>query len=133
MSLVTPTFATTYSRAWADHDPGAIVAMHTEDTVFHMHGYAPQAIGLVAVRAAIAALFDQAPDLHFEPRRIHFGDGHFVFEYEVRGTVDGKTFACEGVDVFSVREGRIARKDTYIDWLAYRAQLGIESAGTVRT
>jgi steroid delta-isomerase-like uncharacterized protein len=132
MSLVSPALAVSYSRAWAAHDPDAIVALHTDDTVFHMHGYAPQFTGLVAVRAAIAALFEQSPDLRFESRRMHFGDGHFVSEYEVKGTVEGKPFACEGVDVFSVREGRIARKDTYIDWLGYRAQLGIES-GAAKT
>lgn len=133
MSLVTPAFAMNYSRAWAEHDPDAILAMHTDDTVFHMHGYAPQFTGLAEVRAAIAALFAQSPDLRFEPRRMHLGDGHFVSEYEVRGTVGGKPFACEGVDVFSVRDGCIARKDTYIDWLGYHAQLGIESAVPAKT
>ena len=29
---------TSYSAAWAAHDPDAIVAFHTDDTVFHIHG-----------------------------------------------------------------------------------------------
>jgi len=128
MSSVPPAFAMSYSKAWSEHDPDAIVAMHTDDTVFHMHGYAEAATGRVAVRAAIAALFDQSPDLHFRPRRVHLGEDHFVSEYEVSGTASGKPFACEGVDVFTLRDGRIARKDTYIDWLAYQRQMGIDSA-----
>lgn len=130
MSPAPQEFAMSYSRAWAEHDPDAIVAMHTDDTVFHMHGYAESATGRATVRDAIAALFDQSPDLHFESRRVHFGEDHFVSEYEVSGTADGKPFACEGVDVFTLRDGRVARKDTYIDWLAFQRQVGIDSAAT---
>ena len=43
-----------YSAAWARHDPDAIVAMHTEDIVFHMHGMAEPAIGAAATRTARA-------------------------------------------------------------------------------
>ena len=46
---------------------------------------AVSATGRAAVRDAIAALFDQSPDLRFESRRVHFED-HFVSEYEVSGT-----------------------------------------------
>ena len=119
-------FAMGYSQAWAQHDPDAIIARHTDDTVFHMHGYAAPAVGRAAVRDAIVALFAQAPDLHFEHRRMHFGADHFTSEYEVSGTVNGQRFACPGADVFTLRDGLIARKDTYIDWLGYQRQLGIE-------
>lgn len=125
MKPTLPEFALSYSRAWAEHDPDAILALHTDDTVFHMHGYAEAATGRAAVRAAIVALLAQAPDLHFAHRRAHFGADHFVSEYEVSGTVGGKRFACEGVDVFTLRDGRVARKDTYIDGLAYQRQTGI--------
>jgi steroid delta-isomerase-like uncharacterized protein len=127
MSVVTSEFAMGYSAAWAAHDPKAIVAMHTRDTVFDMHGLAEPAIGRDAVREAIAALFNQSPDLKFEPRRVHLGADHFVSEYEVSGTVDGKHFACEGVDVFTIRDGLIARKDTYLDGLSYQRQVGVDA------
>ncbi len=128
MSPAPQEFAMSYSRAWAEHDPDAIVAMHTEDTVFHIHGYAEPATGRATVRDAIAALFDQSPDLRFESRRVHFGEDHFVSEYEISGTAAGKPFACAGVDVFTLRDGLVARKDTYIDWLAFERQVGIDSA-----
>jgi hypothetical protein len=42
------------------------------------------------------------------------------------GTLLGRPFACEGTDIFSVRDGLVARKDSYIDWLTYQAQPGVE-------
>ena len=130
MGPETPQFAMRYSAAWAAHDPDAIVAMHTDDTVFHMHDVAEAATGRPAVRAAIDLLFQESPDLSFEPRRVHFGDDHFVSEYVVSGTASGKPFACDGVDVFTLRDGLVARKDTYIDWLAYQQQVGAGEAAT---
>jgi steroid delta-isomerase-like uncharacterized protein len=120
-----------YSQAWAKHDPDAIVALHTDDTVFHMHDVTEPASGRDAVRAAIVEIFAQIPDLHFQSRRVLFGDAHFLSEYEMRGTADGRTFACAGVDIFTVRDGLIARKDTYADWLAYQQQV-MQTEGAVQ-
>jgi len=122
-----------YSAAWAGHDSEAIVAMHTEDTVFHMHGMAEPAIGAAATRDAIAALFVQVPDIRFQRKTAYFGEGHFVTEYVVSGTVDGVPFECDGVDVFQLRDGRIARKDTYLDTVTYQRQLGLDLAATKTT
>jgi steroid delta-isomerase-like uncharacterized protein len=131
MSPVTPEFAMAYSAAWAAHDSDSITVMHTHDTVFDMHGLAEPAVGRDAFRDAIEALFKQTPDLMFEPRRAHLGADHFVSEYEVSGTAEGKRFACDGVDVFTIRDGLIARKDTYIDGLSYQRQVGVDlAAGT---
>ncbi len=60
MSRTISDFAEVYSRAWADHDPDAIVALHTEDTVFHQHGMGDPAVGRLAVRGAVAGLFTMA-------------------------------------------------------------------------
>lgn len=124
MSSAPQLLAVNYSRAWADRDPDSITEMHTDDSVFHLHNVADPVSGRVAIRQAIASLFAQSPDLSFVHRRIFFGTEHFVSEYEMNGTADAKSFACDGVDVFSLRDGRIARKDTYIDWLTYQSQVG---------
>ena len=116
--------ATEYAQAWAQHDPDAIVAMHTDGTVFHIHGDLSPATGRQAVRDVIAGLFAHVPDLRFDARRMYFGDDHMVFEYEMSGTVDGKAFVCDGVDVISVRDGLVARKDTYLDLATYQQQAG---------
>jgi steroid delta-isomerase-like uncharacterized protein len=119
--------ATSYSAAWAARDPDAIVAMHTNDTVFHVHGGGDPNVGREAVREAIAAIFAVSPDLAFEPKRVHLGADHFVSEYVMSGSAAGNEFSVEGVDVFTVADGRIARKDTYLDLLEYQRQVGLDA------
>ena len=119
-------FFVRYRRAWAEHDVDAIVPMHTEDSVFHLHNVAEPWCGRAAVRDAIVSAFAQIPDLCFERRRVLFGAGHVVSEYVMSGTVEGRPFACEGVDVFAVRDGLVARKDSYVDWLTCARQVGLD-------
>jgi ketosteroid isomerase-like protein len=107
-----------YSSAWAVHDPDAIAAMHSDDSVFALHDVGAPAVGRAAVRDLIVALLNVAPDLRFELKRAHFGAEHFVTEYLMTGTADGKPFKIAGADVFTMRDGLVARKDTYLDWLA---------------
>ena len=106
----------------------AIVAMHTEDSVFHLHDVAEPSCGRAAVRDAIAGAFEQMPDLEFERKRVLFGSDHVVSEYVMRGTMGEKPFACDGVDVFTLRDGLIARKDSYVDWLRDARQVGLDTA-----
>jgi hypothetical protein len=35
---------------------------------------------------------------------------------------EGQLLVCDGVDVFAVNDGRVARKDTYLDWPALQEQ-----------
>ncbi len=44
----------------------------------------------------------------------------------VAGTRDGKSFACDGTDVFTVSDGLVARKDSYLDWITYQQQTGVD-------
>ena len=85
----TQELAARYGAAWAEHDLDAILAMHTDDTVFHLHGFSEPAKGLAAVREVIAATFARSPDLRFEKSRVYVGDGHFVSEYRMSGTSEG--------------------------------------------
>ena len=126
MSDSIPELAVAYNQAWANHDPDAIVALHTEDSVFHLHDVVEPWVGLEAIRAATAGLFADSPDLGFEPIRVYLGDDHFVSEYVMTGTRDGKSFACDGTDVFTVSDGLVARKDSYIDWVTYQKQTGVD-------
>ena len=121
----TLTLAVTYSEAWSRHDPQAIAALHTEDSVFHVHNILDAFIGRAAIAEAVAAIFADSPDLSFERGRVHLGEDHIVSEYVMSGTLLGRRFACEGTDIFSVRDGLVARKDSYIDWLTYQGQTGV--------
>jgi ketosteroid isomerase-like protein len=124
MSAEVQELAVRYGAAWAAHDLDAIMAMHTDDTVFHLHGGAEPAVGLYAVREAFATGMEQWPDIRFDRKRVHIGSEHFVSEYEMSASKDGHPIVCDGVDVFTVEGGLIARKDSYLDLAAVQRQLG---------
>ena len=124
MSAEVQDLAVRYGAAWAAHDLDAITALHTEDTVFHLHGDAEPAVGLAATREAFAHAMAQWPDIRFDRKRVHLGSAHFVSEYQMAATQAGQQIVCDGIDVFSVRDGLVARKDTYLDWAAVHRQLG---------
>ena len=124
MSLTVEELAMAYHGAWVELDPDAIVALHSLDSVFHMHGAMEAAAGKEAVRELIAALIRLVPDLKFEPKRLHTGEEHIVFEYDMSGTFGGSPFVCDGVDVISVADGLVTRKDTYLDYIKLTAQIG---------
>ena len=128
MSVEIQELAARYGAAWAAHDLDAIMALHTDATVFHLHGGGEPAVGLAATREAFAAAVAQSPDIRFEKSRVYIGANHFVSEYEMSGSSEGKSFSCDGVDVIAVTDGRVARKDTYLDWPAIERQLGTEEA-----
>ena len=131
MSNETQELALRYGAAWAAYDLDAIMAMHTDDTVFHLHGGGEPAMGLAATRTAFAATASQWPDIRFEKSRVYIGDAHYVSEYQMSATADGKQVTCDGVDVIAVADGRISRKDTYLDWPAIQRQLTPEASASL--
>ena len=124
MILTVEDLAGQYHQAWADHEPTAIAALHTDDSVFHMHGVAPEAVGRTAVVALVTTLVNLVPDLAFALKRGYLGSDHMVIEYAMSGNVGGAPFVCDGADVIAVSDGLVARKDTYLDLIALVSQVG---------
>jgi SnoaL-like protein len=124
MSLTVEELAIAYHGAWVEWDPDAIIALHSADSVFHIHGAAEVATGKDSVRQLVLALLKLVPDLKFEPKRIYSGDDHIVFEYDMSGTFDGSPFICDGVDVIVITHGLVTRKDTYLDYIKLTEQIG---------
>jgi ketosteroid isomerase-like protein len=124
MSLTVEELAGQYHQAWADHKPTAIAALHSDDSVFHMHGVAPEAVGRTAVAALVTTLVSLMPDLAFALKRGYLGADHMVIEYAMSGTFGGSPFVCDGADVIAVSDGLVARKDTYLDLTALVSQVG---------
>lgn len=120
--------AVRYGQMWARHDLDGIIALHTDDTVFHIHGDTPAVTGAAATRAAFAAILHRTPDLRFERKQVFFSDTRFVIEYEMSGTAEGLHFVCDGIDVITVESSRVARKDSYLDWVALQRQLNNQPA-----
>lgn len=100
-----------YDDAWARHDLDAIVALHSDDSVFHLHAASAPAAGRAAVRATFAAVLAQYPDLRFERREVRFGEEFIVFSY----VMHTRGVRLDAIDLFVVADGLVTRKDTYLD------------------
>ena len=98
-----------YNDAWNAQDVDAIHADHHPEIVFHNHTADERAEGADAVRAHIAHIFDNNPTLRFSTRSLQVGDDFAVCEW----TASTGTREWDGVDVFPIRDGKIARKDVY--------------------
>ena len=98
-----------YNGAWNAQDVDAIHADHDPEIVFHNHTADERAEGADAVRAHIARIFENNPTLRFSTRSLHVGEDFAVCEW----TASTGTREWDGVDVFPIRDGKIARKDVY--------------------
>jgi len=127
-----------YNHAWNAHDVDAILALHTDDSVFENHTSGGLAVGKLAFRKLIDSVFATFPDLRFTTRRAYFGDSVAVLEWTAtathmkpiaRGTQTfpptGKTLAWDGLDVLPIQDGLITRKDVYADSISFLRQLGV--------
>jgi ketosteroid isomerase-like protein len=101
-----------FGAAWAEHDLEATLALVTEDCVFDATGPAPDGTrhtGRDAIRRAWEPIFDDSTSL-FEPEEA-FAAGDRVVQLW-RYTWDGGH--VRGVDVFRVRDGKVAEKLSYV-------------------
>jgi uncharacterized protein (TIGR02246 family) len=98
-----------YNDAWNAQDLEAIDALHQPDVVFHNHTADERAEGAPAVREHIAHIFRNNPTLRFTTRSLRVGDDFAVCEW----TASTGSKEWDGVDVFPLRGGKIARKDVY--------------------
>lgn len=103
-----------YNDAWNNQDLDVVMSMHTDDTVFENHTAGERADGIAAVRAHIGGIFERWPSLRFRGRNLYVAEDFAVSEWTATATRDdGRTIEWDGVDVFPIRDGKIARKDVY--------------------
>jgi ketosteroid isomerase-like protein len=101
-----------FGAAWAAHDLDGALSMLTPDCVFDATGPAPDGAahkGLDEIRAAWQAIFD---DVHarFEAEET-FAAGDRVVQRWRYVWGDGHV---RGVDLFRVRDGKVAEKLSYV-------------------
>ena len=107
-----------FADAWNRHDVDALMSMMTADCVFEASaGNAADGArhqGPDAVRAAFTAVFEQYPDAHWGNAR-HFVSGdRGVSEWTFTGTPkDGKRVEVNGCDLLTLRDGRVAIKNSF--------------------
>ncbi len=127
-----------YNAAWGEHDVEAIVALHTEDSVFENHTTGDLNVGREQIARAIAGIFGVFPDLSFETRRQYVREDLVVQEWTASGThlgpmtrsgvevePTGRRVEYRGLDVIPFRDGLVARKDVYSDGVTLLRQLGL--------
>jgi ketosteroid isomerase-like protein len=103
-----------YDAAWNRQDLDAVCGFHADDIVFHNHTAGERVEGAGAVREHICGIFERWPTLRFASRRLYAADDFAVSEWTATATrPDGVEIEWDGVDVFPIRDGKIARKDVY--------------------
>ena len=110
---------TRFENTFNTYDPDALMADMTEDCVFEH--VAPAAVsfgrheGQAAVRAVWVSLADHFPGYRFEIEDV-FGTGdQCACRWSMTWRLpEGGTGTARGVDVFRVRDGKIAEKLTYV-------------------
>lgn len=101
-----------FGAAWGAHDLEATLALITDDCVFEATGPAPDGVrhvGPVAIRNAWRDIFDDTGS-QFETEETIVADDRIVQRW--RYTWDGGH--VRGVDVFKVRDGKVAEKLSYV-------------------
>ena len=107
-----------FADAFNRHDLDALMAMMTTDCVFEASaGHdvdGQQHVGQDAVRAAFAAVFEQYPDAHWGGARHLVHGDRGVSEWTFTGTLkDGRRVEVRGCDLFTLRNGKIAVKNSF--------------------
>lgn len=106
-----------FNVAFNQHDIEAIMDAMTDDCVFESTS-PPEGTrleGAAAVRAAWIEFFTSSPTAHFESEEtIVTGDRAVVRWRYTWLDDDGQVGAVRGVDVMTVRDGRIAEKLAYV-------------------
>ncbi|MFL5954047.1 MAG: nuclear transport factor 2 family protein [Gaiellaceae bacterium] len=102
-----------YNDAWNRHDLDAIASMHADDIVFHNHTAGERVEGAEAVRTHIGRIFENLPSLRFTGRSLRVADDFAVSEWTAHAEKDGESIEWDGVDVFPIVDGKLARKDVY--------------------
>jgi ketosteroid isomerase-like protein len=107
-----------FADAWNRHDIDGLMSYMTDDCVFDASSgpdvCGTRYVGRESVRAGFAEVWATFPDAHWGGAR-HFVVGERgVSEWIFSGTrADGTRVEVNGCDLFTLRDGRIAVKNSY--------------------
>jgi ketosteroid isomerase-like protein len=107
-----------FNEAFNRHDVDAVMSLMTDDVIFENTSPFPDGeryVGQSAVRAFWQQLFDSTPDAHFEAEDIFAAQDRCTVRWCYTFTSgDGTQGHVRGVDVFRMRDGRVAEKLCYV-------------------
>jgi ketosteroid isomerase-like protein len=107
-----------FNDAFNRHDVDAVMALMTDDCLFENTGPAPDGgvfIGQAAVRAVWNYLFSSSPQAIFEAEEIFAVDDRCTVRWRYTWSpAESPPGHVRGVDVFRVRDGKVAEKLAYV-------------------
>ncbi|MFN0157066.1 MAG: nuclear transport factor 2 family protein [Bacteroidota bacterium] len=106
-----------FNEAFNRHDVDAVMAAMTDDCIFENTNPPPDGarfVGHDSVRAYWVQFFERNPDALFEAEEIIAAGDRCTVRWVYRKTKDGKPWHLRGVDVFRVRDGKVAEKLSYV-------------------
>jgi steroid delta-isomerase-like uncharacterized protein len=106
-----------FNDAFNRHDANALAAFLSEDTVFEDTSPAPDGRrieGKAAVVEFWQQWFARNPDARFETEEMIVSADRAVVRWVYRKTRNGQPWRLRGVDVFTVRDGKVAAKLAYV-------------------
>lgn|SRR5574338_341402 len=116
-SAATRSVVERFNEAFNRHDVDAIMAAMTDDCVFENTRPAPDGdriVGHGAVRATWESFFRRSPEARFEAEEIFAAGDRCVVRWRYTWVRDGMPGHVRGVDVFRVRDGKVAEKLSYV-------------------
>lgn len=113
----TETVIDRFNEAFNQHDADALAPLLTDDTVFEDTSPAPDGRriqGKAAVLAFWRTWFARNRDAVFEAEDVIVSGDRAVVCWVYRKMRDGQPWHLRGVDVFTVRDGKVAAKLAYV-------------------
>jgi ketosteroid isomerase-like protein len=117
MPDLTRTVVERFNEAFNRHDVDAIMSWMTEDCVFENTRPAPDGTriaGQSAVRAFWDEFFRRSSQAHFEVEELFTAGDRCVVRWIYTWVREGTQGRVRGVDLFRVRDGKIAEKLSYV-------------------
>jgi len=106
-----------FNEAFNRHDADALAETLTEDTVFEDTSPVPDGRRIEGKAAVVdfwRGWFAHNPDARFETEEVIIGGNHATVLWTYRKMRGGQPWHLRGVDVFTVRNGKVAAKLAYV-------------------
>ena len=106
-----------FNAAFNRHDVDAVMALMTEDCVFDNTRPRPDGErfeGQAAVRRYWQEFFSRSPAARFETEELFAAGDRCVVRWTYHWVRDGVPGRVRGVDLFRVRDGKVAEKLSYV-------------------
>ncbi len=106
-----------FNAAFNRHDVDAVMDAMTDDCIFENTNPSPDGArlqGADVVREYWKNFFHRNPDARFEAEEIFAVDDRCVVRWIYHKSKDGKPWHLRGVDIFKVRDGKVAEKLAYV-------------------